>query len=263
MTHKLLYKPFNKKTQYLASVNVEGEIVELESILPKYKIKIKPKGYIPKTGCVVVNAMQYTSFKGLTTLDIGTGESGLLALNMAASGAKKTIAIDVDNEAIKWAKFNAKLNHLEKKVIFKKISLGDYKTNIVFDVVTANLPQMPSNSIGSSHDDGGPDGRKFINQAIKFCSRNLKINGKLYITALDFLGVEKKLNNNNTILDSFKKAGFRAKVVKRQLKKIIPGSYTSQKLSWIKTKYPLYDFHPTQKSMGEYYILIVEAIKIN
>ncbi|MBI2630812.1 50S ribosomal protein L11 methyltransferase [Candidatus Nomurabacteria bacterium] len=257
MTHTTLpYKPFNNETQHLAIVDTQGKIKELKSIFPKYKIKIKPKGHLPKTGCLMADVMKRSSFKSLITLDIGTGESGFLALNMAALGARRTIAIDVDNEAIKWARLNIRLNHFEKKV-----SLENYDTDIIFDIITANLPQIPSNSFGSSHDDGGPDGRKFINQAIEFSSKHLKTKGRLYLTAFDFLGVEKKLNKNNTILNCLQGFGFKAKVAKRQLKEITLNSYTAKKLSWIKKQYPLFNFHPTKSSMGKYNVLIIEAIK--
>lgn len=55
--------------------------------------------------------------KGQTVIDIGCG-SGVLALAALAEGAINAIGIDIDPKALRHAKQNAVLNHLDEKVLF-------------------------------------------------------------------------------------------------------------------------------------------------
>lgn len=55
--------------------------------------------------------------KEKTVIDIGTG-SGVLALAALAEGAKNAIGIDIDPQALRHARQNAALNHLDEKVLF-------------------------------------------------------------------------------------------------------------------------------------------------
>lgn len=57
--------------------------------------------------------------KGKTILDIGCG-SGILALAGVKAGAEAAFGIEIDPEAIKHAKENARKNVLEKKTFFSK-----------------------------------------------------------------------------------------------------------------------------------------------
>jgi ribosomal protein L11 methyltransferase len=71
-----------------------------------------------------------------TLLDIGTG-SGILAIYGIKLGAKKATAIDIDPEAVRWAKRNMELNGIsnEIRLSVKPIEELDEK----FPVITANL----------------------------------------------------------------------------------------------------------------------------
>jgi len=69
-------------------------------------------------------------------LDVGTG-SGILAIYGAMLGACRIVAIDIDLEALRWAKRNAELNKVENTIHFANIPLEKIKTR--FSVVVANL----------------------------------------------------------------------------------------------------------------------------
>lgn len=69
-------------------------------------------------------------------LDVGTG-SGILAMYGALLGAAPVEAVDVDEEALRWAAWNLELNGLGRAVRLSSEPLDGWKTD--FSVVTANL----------------------------------------------------------------------------------------------------------------------------
>lgn len=118
--------------------------------------------------------------------DIGTG-CGAMALAIAhnlapAKQAFKILATDISTEALELAKLNAQQLKLTESIEFKQLDLltklpANYQ---VFDLITANLPYIPTGritqldkSVGAYEPlvalDGGPEGfsliEKFLNQA--------------------------------------------------------------------------------------------------
>lgn len=73
--------------------------------------------------------MMKSHVKGESIIDIGTG-SGILALGALLMGAKSAIGIDIDEEALKHARENAKLNHL-KAHFSKKLPPNLSKDNVM------------------------------------------------------------------------------------------------------------------------------------
>jgi ribosomal protein L11 methyltransferase len=69
-------------------------------------------------------------------LDVGTG-SGILAIYGALLGAQKITAIDIDNEALRWAARNISLNKLTGKIDLSSVPLEQLMGN--FSLLTANL----------------------------------------------------------------------------------------------------------------------------
>ncbi|HEY6368068.1 MAG TPA: 50S ribosomal protein L11 methyltransferase [Candidatus Binatia bacterium] len=74
--------------------------------------------------------------RGVRVLDVGTG-SGILAIALAKSGAKRVLAVDVDPLALKVARANLRYNGVQKKVHLSGAKLSRIKTR--FPVVVANL----------------------------------------------------------------------------------------------------------------------------
>ncbi len=71
-----------------------------------------------------------------TMLDVGTG-SGILSIYGAKLGARKVVGLDIDPEAIRWAKNNISLNGLSKKIELSSHPIE--KCEESFSLITANL----------------------------------------------------------------------------------------------------------------------------
>ena len=104
-------------------------------------IKIDPgpafgTGQHPTTG-MCLEAMEGFCFSGpWSMLDVGTG-SGILAIYGAKLGAGIIEAIDIDPDAIRWAKRNIRLNGLEKVIKVSSRPLEHIDTS--FSLLAANL----------------------------------------------------------------------------------------------------------------------------
>ncbi|MFC1532994.1 50S ribosomal protein L11 methyltransferase [Thermodesulfobacteriota bacterium] len=84
-----------------------------------------------------LQAMEQACFSGLwTSLDIGTG-SGILAIYSVTLGSDRALALDIDPEAIRWAKRNIELNDLSVEIELSSKHLKDWNEH--FSLITANL----------------------------------------------------------------------------------------------------------------------------
>lgn len=112
-------------------------------------------------------------------LDLCTG-SGIQAI-LSAKTADKVVGIDVDEQSIEIAKFNAYLNGVHKKVDFKLGNLYEPINEYVeFDYITSNPPFIP---IPDSVEfpiagDGGEDGKDIIRRIFWGYRKHLKLGGK-------------------------------------------------------------------------------------
>jgi ribosomal protein L11 methyltransferase len=89
-------------------------------------------------GCLEFIEQVASSFqgRGFSAMDVGTG-SGILAIALAKSGAKRVLALDVDPLALKVARGNLRCNGVQKKVHLSGAKLSRIKAQ--FPVVVANL----------------------------------------------------------------------------------------------------------------------------
>jgi tRNA1(Val) A37 N6-methylase TrmN6 len=258
------YKPFSKNTEFICYINKYRDIKKLKNVKLGYSIIIKPNGYVPKTGILLCRYLnQIPTLSSLKILDIGTGESALLAIHSAFLGSDEVTAIDIDKIATKWAKKNVSINKLDNKITVKKVSLYEYKSKSKFDIIISNPPQMPVKENISMHDDGGKDGKIHIEQIIKLAAKNLKKNGILIFSAFDFLGVDKRYNKESSIFDTLIKYSFYPKIVTIIGREIKPTSYTSKNLSYIKKKYYKYNFYKNKRGLYQYKIFIIHSVKTN
>jgi methylase of polypeptide subunit release factors len=75
-----------------------------------------------------------------SVLDIGTG-TGVQAIIAAKKGAKKVLAIDIDNNSLKNAQENITFHKLEKLIEVRKSNLfTNIKRNEKFDLIITQLP---------------------------------------------------------------------------------------------------------------------------
>lgn len=119
---------------------------------------------------------------GELVLDVGTG-TGILAIKCALRGCY-AVGIDINRVAVQNARFNAKVNKVDKFASFlcsdATLTLRD---KCEFDVIIMNPPYLPSTGIPNIDDlswDGGPDGTSLILKVVKDAHRVLSRSGRLY-----------------------------------------------------------------------------------
>lgn len=218
-------------------------------------MQIRDNGYIPKSGLLLVEQFRKLKISG-RALDIGTGETGILANCLLALGASEVFASDVDSEAILWAR---KASGMGSNITWYNCDLFP-TTNITsgyFDIIVSNPPQMPMPYEGHFHDYGGEDGRSSIVQIIEKSKYLLSPSGKLILLCFDFLGIEES-GDQATIIELAKENGFKTKVLSRHSRIIRKGGKTEENIDWIKKIHPWYSFQ--RDNHGNYYheVLILE-----
>lgn len=157
-------------------------------------LKITPEVFIPRpeTELLVDQAIELVKdLTGqITIVDMGTG-SGALALSLAREIPQGCIyALDISPEALKVARENAFLYHLESRVTFIQSNLFenlDPELKGKIDMIVSNPPYIPSFSLSSlSREvqkephialDGGSDGLKFYREIIALAPQYLKSGG--------------------------------------------------------------------------------------
>jgi methylase of polypeptide subunit release factors len=112
-----------------------------------YKIIIHKKVYAPDsifsfTTKVIAESINPGSDDVI--LDAGTG-TGVLAIISVKKGAKRAVAIDIDDNCIKNAKENVGFHKLGNVEIRKSDLFDNIKPQEQFDIITANLPMTDAN----------------------------------------------------------------------------------------------------------------------
>ncbi len=236
-----VYNPFNVKEYYI--VSKEGKkFFNYDNLL----LELCPNGYIPKSGLLFDNVLNFNICGGKDVLDLGCGYLGILSIISKINGASSIDSIDYDDECIKWFSKIIKENNLKNIDCFK----SDYFKNIQkkYDLILSNPPQLPMIS-GGLHDSGGYDGRQYILEIMKESINHLNDEGVLYILMFDFIGTFIKTNNNKSILEIARDIGYNSiDLVFEITKKIKKGSVTYNNISYINSIYPLYDFGKDDKT---------------
>ena len=122
-------------------------------------------------------------------LDVGTG-SGCIIISLINERPKcNGRAIDISKKALKIAKFNAKMHHLQNKINFSNMNIdkfNDYK----YDFILSNPPYITKQDLSRLDNDvrlyepflaleAGVDGLREIKKLILKSKHLLKINGRL------------------------------------------------------------------------------------
>jgi len=179
----------------------------------KYKFFINKSVLVPRpeTEQIVEETLNYLSDnESKKILDIGTG-SGCIIVSVLKERSKcKAIAIDISSKALKVAKTNAKIHHLENKIKFINIDIDKFNYN-KYDLILSNPPYISNIDLIRLDDDiriyepreslsGGLDGCEEITKVIEKSSKLLKNNGKLIIEIGD--------TQKNNVLKLLKNNGF-------------------------------------------------------
>lgn len=130
-------------------------------------------------------------------LDLGTG-TGILAIT-CTDFSRNVVGTDILKKSIECARINAKLNGVEKKVIFKQGSFFEPVKNQKFDLILTDSPQQPNphkvkfSSIVSTAIDAGPDGRECIDKIILESQNHLCDGGRIQIYHGQFANIKKSM----------------------------------------------------------------------
>ncbi len=179
----------------------------------KYKFFINKSVLVPRpeTEQIVEETLNYLSDnESKKILDIGTG-SGCIIVSVLKERSKcKAIAIDISSKALKVAKTNAKIHHLENKIKFINTDIDKFNYN-KYDLILSNPPYISDIDLIRLDNDvriyepreslsGGLEGYEIITKVIEKSSKLLKNNGKLIVEIGD--------SQKNNVLKLLKNNGF-------------------------------------------------------
>ncbi len=160
----------------------------------KEKFKVNNNVLIPRPETEilveqVINELNINSKKRI--LDIGTG-SGCIILSILKERKKcMGVGIDISKNAVKLAKYNAKIQHIKNRIKFFNTDIDNFYSN-KYDLIISNPPYIDLNKIDDldkdikNHEpkvalDGGIDGYEKIRLVIKKSSNLIKRKGKLFL----------------------------------------------------------------------------------
>ena len=187
----------NKINQFIFHLNKRKKKNPIAHILGfkyfwKYKFYINKSVLIPRPESehLIEQALKFVpTEKEMNILDIGTG-SGCLVISLIKERPKcVATAIDLSKEALKVAKINANMHHLENKIKFLNIDIDKFNTN-KYDLILSNPPYVNKVELNRLDDDvrlyepklalyGGITGFESIKKIIRNSYKLLRYNGKL------------------------------------------------------------------------------------
>ena len=146
----------------------------------------------PDTETIVEQVLNYLSPQSAKKiLDIGTG-SGCIIISIVKERKKcKGVGIDISKNAIKLAKYNAKIQHIKNRIKFFHSDIDNFFAG-KYDLIISNPPYIKQHEINGLEKDiknheprvalnGGIDGYSKIRLTIKRSSALIKKNGKLFL----------------------------------------------------------------------------------
>jgi release factor glutamine methyltransferase len=125
----------------------------------------------------------------LHILDIGTG-SGNIAVSLACERPNWNVtATDISDEALKYAKINARINSVANRIRFIQTDLWEDIKNEKFDIIVSNPPYLTSEELKTLQPevsfeprlalDGGRDGLAFFKRIIQNAHAILSARGRI------------------------------------------------------------------------------------
>ncbi|OIO20795.1 methyltransferase [Candidatus Micrarchaeota archaeon CG11_big_fil_rev_8_21_14_0_20_47_5] len=197
------------------------ESLEFELLAPNAKIQIlTPKRqkfevfedvYPPSEESFLL-AKYARKLKG-KILEIGCGCGFLSVINAQENRENEVIGVDVNEEAVRNAKENAKRNGV-KNCVFVEGNLFR-GINGKFDWIISNPPYLPTAKNEKLHGkinlafDGGKDGRKVIDRLVQEAGEHLKEEGGLLL-------LDSSLDDTNKTVKMLKEEGFAVEVLEKE-----------------------------------------------
>ncbi|MEM4166300.1 MAG: class I SAM-dependent methyltransferase [Candidatus Bilamarchaeaceae archaeon] len=165
------------------------------------KIKTNSDVYAPAEDSFLL-AKYAKKLKG-KILEVGCG-SGIVALECAAADKKNIVeGVDINPEAIKISRENAKLNNIKNIRFYESDLFQNVKGK--YDFILFNPPYLPTKEeekIKSKLNyafDGGKNGLETLSKFVRKVKKYLKKDGTVYLIASSLCGIDevKKLLNKN------------------------------------------------------------------
>ena len=160
----------------------------------KYKFKVDRNVLIPRPDTEtiieqVLKELDINSSKKI--LDVGTGSGCIIISILKERKRCFGVGIDISKNAVKLAKFNAKIQHIDNRIKFLNSDIDNFYRD-KYDLIISNPPYIESFKINDLEDDvksheprvaldGGVDGYKKIKLIIKKSSILIKKRGKLFL----------------------------------------------------------------------------------
>ena len=186
----------------------------------KYKFQVDKNVMIPRpeTELIIEQALKnLPKLLKKNILDIGTGSGCIIISIIKERENCKATAIDKSLKALKVAKLNAEMHHVQKKIKFLNIDVDKYLAN-KYDLIVSNPPYIKDIEILSLDKDvklnepklalsGGKSGLNKVFKVIKKSQKLLKTKGKLILEIGDKQSKEVKkylIKNNFNQIKIFK-----------------------------------------------------------
>ena len=186
----------------------------------KYKFQVDKNVLIPRPETEIIIEQALKNLPKLSKkniLDIGTGSGCIIISIIKERENCKATAIDKSLKALKVAKLNAEMHHVQKKIKFLNIDVDKYFAN-KYDLIVSNPPYIKDIEILSLDKDvklnepklalsGGKSGLNKVFKVIKKSQKLLKTNGKLILEIGDKQSKEVKkylIKNNFNQIQVFK-----------------------------------------------------------
>ena len=186
----------------------------------KYKFQVDKNVLIPRPETEIIIEQALKNLPKLSKkniLDIGTGSGCIIISIIKERENCKATAIDKSLKALKVAKLNAEMHHVQKKIKFLNIDVDKYFAN-KYDLIVSNPPYIKDSEILSLDKDvklnepklalsGGKSGLNKVFKVIKKSQKLLKTNGKLILEIGDKQSKEVKkylIKNNFNQIKIFK-----------------------------------------------------------
>ncbi len=146
----------------------------------------------PETELVIEETLKFVDInESKSFLDVGTGSGNITISLLKERLNLRATALDISRKAIKIAKFNAKMHHLENKINFLNIDIDKFNYN-KYDFIVSNPPYIKELNLKNLEDNvrlfephlalkAGMDGFREIKKIIKKSRTLLKKNGKLVL----------------------------------------------------------------------------------
>ena len=179
----------------------------------KSKFKVDKNVLIPRPDTEtlieqVLNELDINSSKKI--LDIGTGSGCIIISILKERKRCLGVGVDISKKALKLAKYNAKIQHIENRIKFLNSDIDNFYGD-KYDLIISNPPYIKLNKINSLDKDiknhepkvalnGGIDGYSKIRLVIKKSSKLIKKKGKIFL--------EVGINQTRKTLEILKLSGF-------------------------------------------------------